>query len=318
MDKIFGLLELDIPILCKKEVVGEKFKTKIKGIDVNVILPSFDKSKDGLVGMNHNLISPDIFKGTKRGDSDLEWGSVVAYPSRLSSIKLIALEFKLESGDKDEVIQSLYNVVPKWGSTFIDYIYLTTRQSIFSGVDMESPNSSLELFANKPRKYIPKRAIDPIRVVITIEDDRRALSIENMTEILGMLSSEKELRLEYQLLLKSYYSRKDNNLRQTIIDGAASFEICLSKSILSTCNSMTIDGESLLEGKSLGALVNLLEELKIETSTKTTQKYRDKIVSLRNDVVHTRDLNPTKKAVNILLDEVNMFLEKYSPGYFEE
>jgi len=314
MEKTFGLLELNTPILCKKEVLGKKFNTKVNDIEVNIILPSFNKSKNGSLKMNDNLIPPDFFKGMRRGNLNLDWGQVVEHPSGLSSIKLLALEMELEYSNSNEIILNLYNSAQIWGDRFIDYVYLITKQSIFSGVDIESPGSSLELF-NSSKKYIPRETSMKIR--IRFEDDKRAISIKNMKKILEMLSSGRELNLEYQLLLNSYYSRKDNNLRQAIIDAAASFEICLTKYLISICNLKGIDGEKLLKRRSLGNKVDLLEVLRIESDLKT-KKYKDVIVNPRNDIVHPKKLSFSEVMVDSLLEEVNIFLGKYSPDYFRE
>lgn len=313
---VLGLFELETSIKCRKEVLGESFRTKINGIDVNVIFPSYDQTKDGLTGMNHMLIPPVNFGGFHKEDEELAWGSVREYPSGISSVDIIAMEFNLNPDDSEK-IQLLQNEISLWGHSLIEYIFLITKQSVFGGVEIFGSQSSCWLFSKETMERIKINSSKGIEIVFTMEDDKVALSIENMNDILLMLSTKKEIKLEYQLLLEAYNSRKEKKLRQAVIDAAAGFEICLIRMIKSHCLENGLNSKKKLNRKTLGQILYIIKNLGIESDDSIIKNFSNNILNLRNDVAHGKNLKPSIIEVNSLLEEVRFALDKYSSGYLE-
>lgn len=318
MGNVFGLLELRTPILCRKEVLGKKFRTKIKDVDVTLILPSFDETKEGKTGMGHSLTSPELFDKMKRGDEPLYWGYVKEYPSGISNVTAIALDFELDTSDTEK-IKIAQNEIGSWEGKFFDLVYLITKQSIFGGTEMSGSNSSIELFSLPDKEYIRTIDPNPIVITVTLESENSAISVDNMKEILNALSTGKNLKIDYQLLLEAYQNKKDKKYRQSVIDAAVGFEICMSNQIRSLCDRLEINSDKLLKGKTLGSLVSLFEILGIETDSTILGKYKKNIVEQRNKVAHYKNKSQTPSAndVNTMIKEVSDFLEKYSPDYLE-
>lgn len=312
MNQIMGLIPLAEPILCKKEVLGEKFNTKIEGRDVTFIMPSFDESKDGSVGMEHMLISPNYFSTFKEGNSNLVWGCVIGWPNGLSSVQMIAIEINLKEDDFDENAQKIYRIAKNWGDLIRYYACLITKQNCLTSFGSASSYGFVNLFNKKTKERISTTSTH--NITINIPAASEYLSMENMKLIIEMLSSNKKIKTEYHFLLKAYSDLKNHELRQTIVDATTSLEICLDNYIMKTCDAKEIDGTKLLDHRSLGDKFRVLKILKIELPTKDPDK---KIVKFRNDIVHNRNLEPSTKDVGILLEHVNKYLKEFSPDFLE-
>ena len=107
MSDYIGVIKLDEPIPCRKEVSGKTFKSKIAGRDVLIIFPSIpvDYNPEQPDIQNGDLVVPqDLFKG------QVKWGMINAWPKGLFSVNAL-----LCYTSTDELgVREIYDPIPRF------------------------------------------------------------------------------------------------------------------------------------------------------------------------------------------------------------
>lgn len=181
---------------------------------------------------------------------------------------------------------------------------------------LEKDSTAITLFDYSTHKLIQIKNPTPVTITGYIGRDRDAISVANMQEILYLVSQNKEISFEYQLLLGAYRNRQKQKFKYAIFDAASAFEVCLKNLLIESCTVKGVNGEKLLERKALGEMVDFLSILGIETDNAVLQRYKDKIVSPRNAAAHARDHEICRMKTDNLLEEAHKFLNLYASGYF--
>ena len=309
---ITGLITLSEAILCGKDVLGKSFQTMVSGIEVAISFPrcpEFDW-KDPQVGMNNPLLFPE---NRRKWRSSIEWGYPIQYPSCNSVVKNIAISAICDRDHAESVAEQIYSSIEKWEHAFIDYLILKTKQLAGRNKNVHRDTCMLELMAEE---YIPyKNQITHIYVSIPQKTEFASESI--ILDALSFAGSEKELRLEYQMLLSAYEARRNNN-RLTIINACSAMELCLYGFISKRCQELNYDSDLFLQKKfrSLGDRIKLAKNF---DPYFPEIDYNTRVVIPRNYLVHNRDIYPTDETTDDIIACVEECLDYFYQGkYCEE
>ena len=310
---ITGLITLSEEILCKKDVLGKSYRALVSGIEVAIAFPRFPEfdPKDAQIGMKNPLLPPEI---GREWNPSIEWGYPKWYPSCNSVVKNLAVSVICDDEHVESVAEQIYSSIEKWDHAFIDYLILKTKQSVKRNKNVHRGTCSLQLMAEK---YIPyKNQI--ISLYFTVPQETEYASESIILDALSFAGSEKEMRLEYQMLLAAYEARRSNNNRLTIINACSAMELCLYGYISKHCQELNYDSDLFLENKfrSLGDRIKLaknFDPLFPETD------YITKVVNPRNSLAHNRDIHPTDETTDDVVICVEECLEHFYQGkYCEE
>lgn len=100
--KIIGLLSVPKGLLCKKDVLGKTFYGSVSNIDIAIMFPKLaNKTVEdtmNYVGLENQLIAPEIGRNLKRGEDNIFWGYPMSYPITQNIIKKHRLLINSASG----------------------------------------------------------------------------------------------------------------------------------------------------------------------------------------------------------------------------
>lgn len=308
---IKGLLTFSKGILCKREVLGKSYKREIANIGISISLPSVSNQeyKDVLnrVGISNPLCPPRNGKNIRRGGEFIHWGYPMDYPECNSLVKCVLLECNL---DDNQNPQELYDGILCWEASIVNYAKLCTKQYLEK--ENESRDASDVLALISSQGYVQNT--EPQCIFCHFHSSHEFLSEQQFCDAIKFASSGKDFLLEYQMLLSSYESRKNNRNRQAIVDACSAVEVVLINQIQNYCLQKTMRSDIILNKyRSLGDRFDLME--KIDDNFPLIN-YANSIVRTRNDVVHNRDTNPSDEKTNALIYAVEKIMEHYHETYY--
>lgn len=309
-----GILTFSKGLLCKKEVLGESFNTKIGNLDVRITFPTLKLDDEGnplnKVGQSNALLPPPKARNYRRGEESLFWGCPLTYPDYDSVVKIVFIEHECESTLTSSNAQILYSNMGIWEEALFKYCFLRTKQYYMRKNTNNSQGAFLDILSNG--KHIENQQPMKVHVLLHSHDD--FASKEIITDGIEFASSGRELLLEYELLLSAYNAIQNNQNRQAIIDGSAAIEICLIKVIELFCEEKSINPHILINKyKYLGDRFDLV---KMIDDTLPKLDYKKLIVGPRNSVSHVRDITPSNDVVNDFIRAVEILLEHYHSSYY--
>ena len=312
--KLIGLLTIPGGLLCKKDVLGQRFIGTISGCNVSLIFPSLsDSSREEIidrVGMSNSLIAPPNGATLTLGGEKIFWGYPLKAPEMNSFVNYVTLEVDFNEPDSDELAQILYTTVQEWTYSFKRFLQLLTHQHLERKAKVSNPGNNLQLLCNG--KYIQNH--QPQVLYGQFYADSRFASYEEIMQAIDFASSGKELFLEYQMLLSAYNARRSGENRQAIIDACSAAEICLVNWIGFYCSQKGLAPDILTEKyKSLWDRFNLVKKL---DDNSPAFDFGNVIVKPRNDVAHNRNTYPTNECTDKLIEMVEKYLAHYHTSYY--
>ena len=307
---MIGILTFSSGLLCQKEVLGTSYNAKIGGLEVCITFPSLNNSTgNNKVGYLNPLLPPNNAKNYRRGDEFLFWGCPLDAPDFNSVVQMITLEHNCPDDNVLENAQLLYKNMRKWENDLFKYCYLCTKE--YLAINQNTTQGSL-LDILSDGKHIPTS--QPIRLTGHIRSRDSFATKDVISDAINFASNEKDLFLEYQMLLSSYIAIQKNKKRQAIIDGSAAVELCLVKVITEYCEKKYIEPKILLDKyRTLGDRFALVK--KIDKSLPTLN-YDQLIISPRNDVAHIRQVDISINTIRKFISTVEKVLEHYHTSYY--
>mgnify|MGYP003377402004 CR=1 FL=1 len=250
MQQLYGIIELEQPIVCSKEVLGTSEPVVVGGVGGRLEFPQApDWSVPSKDPIRDPLRPPDAARTWKQGDRPMFWGSLASYPDCISRVERMLLLFELpehEVSASGTLIQRGYG---KWWSLFNDYLELITRQRRSQNVQIDGATNNLDLFCwgldgKADRPY----GKDQINIVILMSSDDVSLNSSQLTRITSLASTATELAVELKVQLEAYRALGAGDYRKAIIETAVAAELTLTNAIRSTFLSDKIAyGDKLLE-----------------------------------------------------------------------
>lgn len=306
-----GLLTLSEDILCKKDVLGKEFEIEIGGVKANLFFPQYPivDASDPKIGINNPLLPPEIGSSWKRGEEQLSWGYPLMWPSGESSVCLLALFVECTQEQVSNCADILYRSIVKWEHAFIDYLKLKTKQGVIRDKSISRNTCTFELLEEK---YIPRN--QSICLYLTVPDSQSFATEDDIMSAIVFANSEKELFLEYQMLLSSYEARRNNQNRLAILDACSAMELSLVEQINNYCHSKGLPPE-ILQNKYryLGEKIDLLKKINIGLPN---LDYKTMIIMPRNDVMHNKAVFPSDEVTDKLISCVEAYLEYFHISYY--
>ncbi len=307
-----GVISLTKGLLCKQEVLGKSYRSKISDIDVTITFPSPSSRENSdsinLVGLSNPLKAPVNGKNFKRGDEPIFWGYHMSFPDMDSFVKSIFLEAQL---NEKQTPQELYDNITRWENSLISYCEPCSKQH-FERKNTTHQNGSTVLELISEHGYVQNNA--PFKINGIIHSSSQFVSEQQIADAIKFASSNMELLLEYQMLLSAYKSKKQNHNRQAIIDACSAAEFVLIKVIQEFCATKGIDSEILISKyRSLGERFDLVKKL---DNNFPNIDYKKDIVKYRNDVAHNRNVYPSNEQTDTLISAIEQLLAHYHKNYY--
>lgn len=304
-----GLLTLPQSILCSDEVLGKCFAATIAEIPVEVYFPYFNDECAPSIGINNPLLPPSIAKTWKRGTAPLNWGHPVSYPKIDALVALVAFSISCCQTAEQEIAQIIYNDIDRWTNAFVHYCILETKQGVYHSKITSSRKIELELLGSDG--YIPKSTTTTI--LAYFHQDSEALTIKQIEGAMAFASSQQSMKIEYEMLLTSYFAKMHDQNNLAIINACSAVEISLNNVIQQFADKKGINLKILTSKyRTLGQKFELLHWIDEIPPTIQTSK----ITEIRNRVAHNDGSTISDSETDTLIYEVEKCLAHYSPQYY--
>lgn len=317
MSKYIGVIELNKSIPCRKEISGQTFKSKIAQHDVLIVFPSipddYDPQKDPDL-QKGDLVAPcDCFK------TDINWGTIHAWPDGLFSVKYLLCYI---SGTEND-IHEVYVDFPRWKEKLNNLLlvktgdYLQPKQEIPGLVRGGGFYDGLQLFEathGKPLRHVcNSRTTEPI--VVHFMETKEAYTVQMISDIFNFVGNKKEIALAYELLITAYRAMERNDFRSAVVLGGSALEQAILNRLRKEYPSNTkfrkakgTPNHSMLSGR-----FKWLLEKKIAIPV---SDYKKTIIDVRNDAVHD-GIRPKYAETKHCLENCRILIEAYNTSVLE-
>lgn len=304
-----GLLVLPQDMLCSAETLGNHFTTAIAQIPVDVYFPSFNDKRSPNIGTNNPLLPPSIGKAWKRSGKPLNWGYPVSYPKPDASVSLLAFSISCSQTEEREVAKKIYQDIDRWTDSFIHYCILETKQVLRQNRAISNCQTDLQLSGSEGR--IPKSTI--VTIEAYLYQDSQALTVNQIKGAMEFAASQQPMKIEYEMLLASYFAKMQDQNNHAIMDACSAVEICLNSVIQQFADKKGINLKILTSKyRTLGHKFDLLHLIDEVPPTIQTSK----ITKTRNRVAHNNGSIVSDDETDTLIREVEKCLRHYSPQYY--
>lgn len=308
MTDLRGVITFSKGILCKKEALEKQYSGKIGGVDVTITLPTVCDDKES-TGMSNPLIAPEKGKDLRLFE-EIDWGYPLKFPGFNSVVYHALIEFSCDSNDVEIVSQKLYDDICRWEQSFIQFYELSCKYHFKQKSKRKHSANLLAIFSDKG--HISSQ--EPHVINGVIYSDSSFVSREQIYNAISFASSDKNLLLEYQMLLSAYKAKEEKQFRQAIVDACAAVEICLNKQILAYCERKGIKSNIITSKyRYLSDKFNLLSEFDADMPK---FNYKKAVVEIRNAVVHSNNTNPSVEETNTLISIVEEVLAHYNKDFY--
>lgn len=306
MSHYVGVVKLDNPIPCLKEVSGKRFNTVIAGQNVLIIFPSIPDTYDGTQKSieNGDLIVPiNVFK--------VNWGTINAWPKGLFSVNAFLCYINAESAS----IHKVYEEFPLWNEK-LNRLHLINVGD-FTEPAQKMPTllvgggfyDGIEIFestnANVLQKVINHRSTAPIKLHFV--ESKEAYSENKLSELFKNTGIQKEIALAYELLIMAYRAMERHDFRSAVILAGSAVEDAILKRIRQEYTNMADFDRDKKNHRMLGGKFQWLLEKNIIIPV---SDYKTTIKDLRNDVVHD-GVCPTLVQTKLCLESCKKIIETY-------
>lgn len=319
MSRIFGIWKLDTPILCKKEISGKEFKSRIGDMDVQFCFPSCPEiyNADNEKSLNGDLIAPlGAFEG------ELDWGTIHQWPEGLFSVNYLMCLIIGDDVDYNKIYTDFLAFREKFCKLRMidDGDFIEPEQKIPSLLQNgNGVYDGLVLFRTEEGKVTRlknSRRIETIKAELV--NGNQYYDISKMEMLFSNAGSEKNIAFPYELLIVAYRAVLRYDFRSATIIGGTAIEEAILHRIEkhyndNNMNTFETDKDEKIH-KTLGNKFSWLNKLKIEIPIKD---YFTEIVHVRNSVTHDGkdySFNSTKR----YLDNCLCIIREYCPDVLEE
>lgn len=315
MRTLFGIIELEQPIRCAKDVLGRSVPVSVDGVEGRIELPHApDWSTPSSEPIRDPLLAPELARGWKRGADSIHWGRPASYPDCISDVEKMLLLFDVAESEVCAAGTVVHRGFGRWWSSFIDYLELTTKQRRSRGAYVVGAASGhLDLFAwnadgQTDRPYVET----PVEIVVRLSGSDVALTPGQLIRICDFASSGNSLNTELKLQLEAYRALGAGDHRKAIIETAVAAEFALTTLIRSIFGADGIAyGEKLLEKfRMLGGRLDLARIVGVQLSD---IDFKTALVEPRNEVIHRADYANEERALRAV-EATDQLIELVSPS----
>ncbi len=317
MSNFVGVIKVDQPIPCRKEISGQTFKSKIANHDILVIFPSIPDDYDPAKGTDlkdGDLVVPgDLF------NSQVNWGMINAWPDGLFSVNHLLCYISGTEAD----IHEIYADFPRWKEKLNNLLlintgdYLLPKQEIpalLQGGGFYDGLQVFEIVKGQPLRGVRNsRSTEPIK--LRLLSAKEAYTLQMAQELFAFTGDTKEIALAYELLITAYRALEQNDFRSAVMLGGSALEQAILRRMRQeyTSNKKFKREKSKTVYSTLNGRFRWLVEKMVPIPI---ADYKRTIVDVRNDAVHD-GICPTYDATKLCLENCKVLIEIYNPHVLE-
>lgn len=307
-----GIIEFDNPLYCQGEVLGKAFLTTIDDVLLVFEFPRYTKPSDS--SKIEKLDSP---KSVSHHNFKYNWGEIHMTPSNNSAVNALAFYLKLPNKTEIEPFSFLEDYKNKIQNIFfLESRYITSKQEVgsmkrkitggahyYDGIILfkDIPEGLLEM--HNPHGITIK--IDSIDIV----PKEAFLSIDKIQNAFDTASLKSEISKTYYLYIIACKLFFQNDYRSAVVLAGSALENCILNKTVSFCQQNQI--ELKIPIGELGKKFSKLKELKIKIPI---ENYKEKILNVRNDVVH-KGKAIERMDCHSFLSNCRIIIDEYEPNY---
>ncbi len=314
--RVFGIVEFSYPLMCAADVLGQKAELCVAETEGTLLFPSLPNwGEDEHDPLRKPLLAPRPAQKWIRVEEQISWGRPVSYPSGISSLEAVLVEFLLPSEDTGRVVQEIYAAFPSWLSLFWQYAKLMTKQETGTKCSSSSEYGQLRLFSEKDAVIKFYASSEVIYLRGRMPTDEKSLHLEQLKKAARYSSDNRQPTLEHRLLLEAYDARSNEDFRKAVIESVNAVEVCLTSCIDKKLDVLCVPfGNKLMSRfRTLGGRLELCEILGIPLPKKD---YKSLILEPRNAVMH-KGVVPSKAQADQVISEAEELLRSFSPELHE-
>lgn len=304
MEKIYGSIKLYAPLFIDAAVLGESFKTKIGNQNVTLYFPRAPLAINGC----NNYLLPPTQANTDWKIFDDAWGRITRNDNNQyldADVYQVYIECKTHNIEMAQ--REIYSNIDNWRDLLRKTIVLDQHAVIHNMKPPKWGQYGIELY---PRL---QQGIHNQTVTFSIIISENFLSKQKLESIFSIGFYNKKLKSEYDFLFRAYEERAKGNYQYSLVQAVFSVELCITNEIKRLCKSRGKNFNSVTKKASLGTKFDIIKQLGGKYATKSPQY---EIVKPRNDLIHNQKI-PSIDTLNDVLKNVRLYIDKYSPGYFQ-
>jgi len=317
LNDYIGVIKLDNPLYCRKEVSGAKIKSRIAGCDVLLIIPSIPDTYNGGASDLKNgdlVVSGDLFKG------QVNWGMVMNWPDCIFSVNELLCYFSSEKS----TVENIYEDFPRWKEKLnnLQLIdagnYIIPSQKTPAILRSGGFDDGLQIFAalkGERLQYIPNhRSVEPI--TLHFVESEEAYTLQQVSDLLTNTGSTKEITLAYELLITAYQAFSRHDFRSAVILGGTAVEQSILKRLRLEYSSNTKfrKAKNNLQHSTLNGRFKWLAEKNIPVPI---SDFKKTIIDVRNDAAHD-GIWPSHSVAKQCLENCKTLIETFCPGVLDD
>lgn len=307
MEILEGIIELDFPLIVQSVALEAEYNSALGGHEIRIYFPHLPFSPEG------SLLPPEKCSA-KAPDP---WGSVIdyspsTYPDGNISVAINKLYFQCNTSDFDVSCEKLQLDIDRWRLRLYSVLCLEKKRDYGYSGHSNIPGQGIHLFRATPEFHRYNISL-PGTIEVVMHSFEYSLSQTQLSELFVSADLSQNLKLEYDLLARAYQEIGKREYRFALIQALSAIEICLTNKLSILCDEKSIDANLLLGKKSLGDKFEMLRAFRLDWPTKNPN---ETITKYRNDLFHSRLISPSLKTATDVIDEIRLYLDTYSPGYF--
>jgi HEPN domain-containing protein len=288
-EAFYGLLELDPPLECVKEVLGQKYQVSIGSVSGYLEVPSqalwgADSRSDPL---RVPLEPPASAATWKCGDQPLMWGFPMQYPDGWSRVSKALLVFEVEPNQRSHQAAKVHAGFFDWYVLLRQYLELIKKQCWEPSIQVHEHQGNLDLFwwASDGRPNRSYKRDSPSITVSMHTTAEHLLTPDQLTKICAFASSYKKPALCYRVQLEAYRALRGQDYRKAVIDTVLAAELVLTMAVKRALSDVkTVDVDGLL--KKFQGCARRLELARIVGISLPERDYKKGLLTPRNEVSH--------------------------------
>ena len=325
--ELIGIIHFQYPIPCRGDVLGKNYKTNINNVEATIAFPRIDYKKEttGIDEFGEKrpiVVIPNSLQSTREDD----WGEVVCWNTKGENdlnkngvlVNQVVIEFATECNEEEKKLNALAEGINKWRTQLYEKSFFLGKTKVKAennnAFNQKGKGNNLEIYYKET--YLPAQFEQRECFDLEFTNLQDCMSPDEIRTILSEIDVSKDLREEYRMLLNAFYEQRAGNTRYAVMEATTAVEMCVTNIIIERCNDLGIDGKGLCDSfyRSLGNRFDLLKHLGIELPTQNPSK---ELVKPRNDLYHNKNLKPTRKESQDVLEVVHKYLQHYIPDMYE-
>lgn len=332
--KIYGEYDLEYPLYCAYELLGETFDITLGKTKGHIVFPKaspvFIAAKENKKLETDEIPGPvcpidSLTWGNKQDAFGVtDWGQTMSFPDGLTCIKKLFLIFDYEENNLELETQEIFDNIQKWFKKFFEIKEIITKKVSESKKEKVPKlikgygacNTGLMLYAYEvnQKKYFPIKNND-MSLKISVNMPHIDLTKEDCGKIVTLVNNSKEIRFDYRFYLEGLraYNLDDYIKAVTICSPALESALLNGIEKYAKANNIYFFKKLLKKYKMLGGYFSLAEDISMPLPTST---YKTNLLELRNKVIH-KGYTPTKEETQKYLDEIRLYLDTFSNGILE-